>query len=116
MSMAVNITTMSSHNLVIAMKPPIAMLILTVIPHATPTCFQDPTNIQKPHANSHGYHPNMNLHNNQPSHYSYNEITKSKNFHNAPAHYSMEPIQKLQNHPKERYTNMNSQGSQANQV
>jgi hypothetical protein len=58
----------------------------------------------------------MNLHNNQASNYSYDEITKSKNLHNAPAHYSMEPIHKLQNHPKGSYTNSNSQGSHANQV
>lgn len=50
MSMAVNIITMSSHNLVIAMKPQIAILVPTVVPLATPTCFQSTTNIQKPQA------------------------------------------------------------------
>jgi hypothetical protein len=58
----------------------------------------------------------MNLHNNQASYYSHVEITKSKNLNNAPAHLSMEPIHKLQNHPKESYTNSNSQGSHAYQV
>ncbi|MFT5104177.1 MAG: hypothetical protein ACI86C_001840 [Candidatus Latescibacterota bacterium] len=59
MSMAVNIITMSSHNLVIAMKPPIAMLVPTVVLLATPTCFQSTTNIQKPQAK-------MDVNSNQP--------------------------------------------------
>jgi hypothetical protein len=50
MSMAVNIITMSSQNLVIAMKPPIAMLVPTVVLLATPSCFQSTINIQKPQA------------------------------------------------------------------